>query len=164
MAETYPLLKRYGIELFSDETGDAVLFVEIFKSAWKQIPLYARRKMLSHWRAGDPLLRKPFNVSVELVENSSILDDCNAIGFCGMCGFRIHFRSVLLTWGREKTIDTIVHELGHAYLYACNEPANEQHWQLSEILDLWGFEQEAEQCAKQAWEEDDVAFQKREVV
>lgn len=47
------LLPRHGIEFYSSDVS-GVRFAALFRATWKRIPLWARRRILSHWRKPKP--------------------------------------------------------------------------------------------------------------
>ena len=49
--------RRHGIELVV-VTGDGPRFVEAFQETWRRVPLWARRYILGHWRAGGDLVER----------------------------------------------------------------------------------------------------------
>jgi hypothetical protein len=50
----YSLLPGHGIERFAPD-GKGERFARLFVSTWKRMPLWARRRILAHRRAGCPL-------------------------------------------------------------------------------------------------------------
>ena len=52
----WPLLPRH--EIYLSATGcDGRRFASLFRETWKRLPLWARRRMLGHWRAKAPTLK-----------------------------------------------------------------------------------------------------------
>jgi hypothetical protein len=45
----FRLLRRYGLSLFAPH-GEGQRFARLFRETWAQIPLWARRAILRHWR------------------------------------------------------------------------------------------------------------------
>jgi hypothetical protein len=53
MNELLPIIPRSNLFLVRYDHGNEERFSTLFKAAWKQIPLSARRQMLGHWRGED---------------------------------------------------------------------------------------------------------------
>jgi hypothetical protein len=48
----FPLLPRHDIYLFAPNCGGEQ-FSSLFGETWKRLPLFARRRILRHWRIDD---------------------------------------------------------------------------------------------------------------
>ncbi len=50
-----PIVKTSGLYLVPHQHGDDRRFARLFAEAWKRVPLWARRRMVAHWRKEDPV-------------------------------------------------------------------------------------------------------------
>lgn len=111
MKPIFPLLPRHGVQLFAP-CGDGQLFANRFKMTWKRIPLWARRRILTHWKS-DHRCNFVGVPTVELMNYWSGKDQ-NTLACCAREGFMLRFWSDRFDIMPEPVAcDVIAHELAH---------------------------------------------------
>ena len=87
------------------------------------IPLYARRRLLKHWRQGCAAV--VVSPAIELLDFLSARAGPKAVGYCTCAGHKIQYLAPfvrLLT--RRPLLGLILHEFVHAYCYARKSPGH----------------------------------------
>src|SRR4051794_13519671 len=65
----FSLLPRHGVFLFAPNRGGE-RFARLFRETWGRLPLYARRRILKHWRS-DPVPLPLFKPEIGLLKDWS---------------------------------------------------------------------------------------------
>lgn len=114
---------RVGLLCFA---GDAGRFATLFRSTWKQLPLYARRAMLRYWR-GQPPPTMLLSPTIELTEaftgfwrrGDYSIRDRDAYAVTSAAGFKLSFNAVLFgDMPDDVACNLIAHELAHVCQWA----------------------------------------------
>jgi hypothetical protein len=136
----------------SGPSDTKTIFVDIFRTAWRCIPIHARRLLCRHWRGIRKKGQFAF-VSPDLLDDGSSLapkfdlEDApvivmaeairNALGICIGRGAVLAFRLDMIELApRAVTHNVILHELAHAYLFARDGSDASEDPLMSEI-DVW---------------------------
>lgn len=167
-----PILPRHGIYLFvghsvaqyladvyakaprKDHPPPGEPFAGMFRETWKRIPLADRRSLLRYWRSD------PIGLRVELSEAE--LRDCGIAAACLHHGFTLRFRPYHDFVRGESTLNTIAHELAHAFQWAA-DPDGAQDYEAAEdfacvTADSWGFPQDFGHERKREWSKNHRKF------
>jgi hypothetical protein len=142
-----PILPRHGVYLFC-VAGDGRRFARLFGQTWRKLPLWARRRLLKHWRAarreryGDAPLVAPWPL-VELVEFKSDFFRGNSEAACAQYNHRMcSFAFLAETMDRfpDDAVECVIaHELAHAV--HCIEDADYHLDPANTEYDAWGYSQ-----------------------
>ncbi len=112
----HSLLPRHKVELFAPQ-GNGPKFAANFIATWKRMPLWARRRILSHWRSDHELnfTRKPV---IELLSDWSSRGRKD-LACCARHGFILRFWSKRFDAMPDAVqCDVIAHELAHVHQHA----------------------------------------------
>jgi hypothetical protein len=167
----FPLLPRHRIWLFSPDC-DGTRFAKLFTATWKQIPLWARRRMLGMWRQhsyvqlSDDMPREMVAwhkkhqlwPRIELLPRWSTVRKNGglAYGQVGFLGREIRFWSRGIQLLPDVAVTTIIaHELAHATQHASG--FMKSLGGLDEEFDMEFVEEEADTLIEE-WGFDSYAF------
>lgn len=139
-----PIVPRADLFLVSYGHGDEGRFAGLFAKTWRRLPLWARRRLLKHWREDAHVVRiltsvphhqrngiRAVSPRVELVHGwtaGSILwpgdgdhdTRVDGLGKCFARGHRLRFHAPSVDRMPEDVVqDLIAHELAHVYQEAC---------------------------------------------
>lgn len=105
------LLPRHRVYVWPFD-GDGPRFAGLFRETWRRLPLWARRRVLSHWRTPCPLLFFPGPL-IELLPDWSRRER-RTLAEVSYDGYKLRFRSVTFDAMPDGVAcDLIAHELAH---------------------------------------------------
>ena len=148
------LLPRHDVFLtaYGSSRAHAPRFADLFRQTWARLPLYARRRILQHWRAGA----HPFiavSPDIELTDFWSERKTGRGLRGDKACVFRRGHKlrfctKIVCAYPDNLVCDLIAHELAHVHQWARGDDLNEVHpmefeedadWQ----VEAWGFSSDA---------------------
>ncbi len=153
------IVSRHDIHLFW-LAGDGRRFARLFGQAWGRLPLWARRKLLKHWRQTRPehAPELPWP-HIELIAGKSDFSRGNsddAIAQTQASAANFAFDAVAMDTLPDVAVEAVIaHELAHAiYIINCRDEhmadAPYDEWGFSraeydadELAEYWGFDMEA---------------------
>ncbi len=155
-----PILPRHDLYLFH-VGGDAQKFVAAFRRTWCQMPVWARRTLLKHWRRTRPaLLTSPAChwPSIELVPLKSDFECGNsgdALAQTKANGSEFAFLSGGTDQLPESAVEAVIaHELAHAIHFIKDRDGHlagrqadvfgfsQAEFDADETAESWGFDME----------------------
>jgi len=153
-----PIIRRNGLFLYWID-GDGPRFARLFAETWRQLPLWARRRILRYWRETHPRTSNDTLVEVEPPwPHIELLADKSDFHWRGnskdamaqtVKGKLFAFKSsVMDTMPDAEVLFTIAHELAHAFYFAgddIEEHFSDPEWadiEADELADLWGFDRD----------------------
>ena len=130
--------------------GDDVRFCEIFQRTWRRIPLWARRRLVGHWR-DDCRNGTVSHMSPRIELLGDWVERDRAFGCIGRAGHRIWFWAPIVdAFPEEHVAELIAHELAHVYLFAFGQEEGTNRrlhrWDdpieeaADELMEEWGFD------------------------
>jgi hypothetical protein len=114
-----PILPRHGVHLIP-LAGDGRRFASLFRTTWRRMPLWARRRILGHWRSP----RFPFSTlvplspQIELVGGWSgrVRPGVDALADVSRGGHLLRFHAGIVGQMPDDVVcDLIAHELAHVF-------------------------------------------------
>lgn len=113
-----PIHPRAGIFLKTELPGTGQRFASIFRSTWNALPLWARRRILRHWREPSEQGVDVLNLTIELI--SDVPDeDGPGIATCCNLGHYLEFYEPLVDRMPDECVTALIaHELAHVLQYA----------------------------------------------
>lgn len=145
-----PILPRHGVVVWTPgDDKQAVRFARLFREAWKHLPLYARRRILGHWRDDDAprIFGMVYSPLIHLEDDWDGRKRGRGLrGDLGMVhreGHMIHFwTKIVAAFPDELVRDLIAHELAHVHQFACGwdfDDSYEREEEADRRGELWGF-------------------------
>jgi hypothetical protein len=125
----HPILKRQRVHLWACQ-GNGPRFASLFRDTWKRLPLWARRRILGHWRSGSDGRGNRFSLwgpTIELLDGWSCRDEGSGepdslrgdIACVGCAGHVLRFFAPIVDRMPDSVVcDLIAHELAHVIQYA----------------------------------------------
>ena len=153
-----PIIRRNGLFLYWID-GDGPRFARLFAETWRQLPLWARRKLLKYWR--EFIAKAVIDCKwewhwpvIELVADTSDFHRGNsgdAIGQTRLAGTHFGFKAGGMDTLPDAEVKfTIALELAHALCFAgddAGEYVSDSDWveiDADELAEEWGFDRDDE--------------------
>lgn len=138
--ENIPILRRHGVYAMRWGMGNDERFASIFRGVFTQLPLYARRAILWHWK--NHILASCFGPRIALV-SSCDGEKRNVWAGVKHGGYQMLFNaSIFDRMPEEHAAELCAHELAHVFQHARkitfeSEGETEEHADL--LMSEWGF-------------------------
>ena len=147
------LLPRHGIHLFW-VAGDGPRFVEAFRRTWRQVPLWARRVLLRHWRKvnaglGDLAghMHLPHIALVDFKSDFARGNSGNAVAQTNGTATGFAFLSSRADAMPLAALEALIaHELAHAVLFIIEPEEHKAGYRYDELGISWA-EYDADELA-----------------
>jgi hypothetical protein len=164
--EYLPILPRHGIHLFC-VAGNGPRFVDAFRRTWRQVPLWARRVLLKHWRKvnaglGDLAghMRFPDIELVDFKSNFARGNSGNAVAQTNAAATCFAFLAGCVDAMPLAALDALIaHELAHAVLFIIEPDEHKAGYRYDKfgiswaecdadnLAEGWGFDVDAKRQA-----------------